>query len=97
MVQVITTRELCWVRPLILAKLSLEAAIFEDFVPEKQVVDVRLTSDLIFPMNLFRAALDIEVIPILSQLEKMDLTPSKIQIAKGELQDFIKNFWTQES
>lgn len=84
-VQVISKRELCWVRPLILAKKSLET----------EVVDVRLTSDLIFPINLFRPALDVEVIPILTHLEKMDLTAEKLQTAKSELQDFIKQFWNE--
>lgn len=89
-VQVITMRELCWVRPLILARLSLESQIIDSLITEKEVVDVRLTSDLIFPLKLFRYALDWEVIPILSCLEKMDLTTGKIQVAKSVLHDFIQ-------
>ncbi len=94
-VQVITNRELCWVRPLILAELSVDSQKFESFISDPKIVDVRLTSDLIFPIKFFRAALDVEVMPILTHLEKMDLTSEKIQRAKYELQGFIKGLWIE--
>ncbi|ACK69678.1 conserved hypothetical protein [Gloeothece citriformis PCC 7424] len=96
-VQVITPRNLCWVRPIILAKLSLDSSRDDYFMAEKEVIDVRLTSDLIFPIDLFRPALDMEVIPILAQVEKMDLMAENISSAKSELQNFIKQIWSKNS
>ncbi|PSF36832.1 hypothetical protein C7H19_12765 [Aphanothece hegewaldii CCALA 016] len=85
-IQVILQRESCWVRPLLL--------VFHlDQDDSQDVFDVRCVSDLIFPFNFFRPALDTEVIPLLSQLSKLDLSPQEEQLSRSKFQELLKEIW----
>lgn len=81
-IQVISQRQTCWLRPLILIKLISEE--------EGKVIDVRETSDLILPELLLKFALDTEVIPLLIELEKIEKKPENSTVKKQILNDFIK-------
>ncbi|TRV12710.1 MAG: hypothetical protein EWV41_03590 [Microcystis wesenbergii Mw_MB_S_20031200_S109] len=58
-IQVIESRSALWVRPLWLI-------VSDNF----ETIDVREGSDLILPMDLFKPALDTEVLPLFSQVVK---------------------------
>jgi hypothetical protein len=85
-VQVISDRQLCWVRPLVLA-------IIRDSLTTEKILDLRFTSDLLWPINLFRPALDTEVIPLLSELDSPDYRAESIQNARQQLNYYIQQFW----
>ncbi|MGB3402594.1 MAG: hypothetical protein WBA77_07875 [Microcoleaceae cyanobacterium] len=88
-IQVVTLRQMCWVRPLMLVEIDPS---FEAVQPFRILSDLRQGSDLILPVSLFRAALDTEVIPLLMQL---DAHPDKTaQVgAHKDLQAFIRRVW----
>lgn len=83
-IQVVTVRELCWVRPLLLADLSYEQPL---------ITDLRDASDLLWPINLFRPALDTEVIGLLSQLLPKEPKADTDSAAQQQLHGFINQVW----
>ena len=92
-IQVVESRQLCWVRPLFLTVLSEAASIYHQLSAPKILIDVRLTSDLLYPISLFRPALDTEVIPLLTQIETQNTSPNAINLAKQQLRHFITQVW----
>ncbi len=86
-VQVVTARRLCWVRPLALVTRS--DAID---VNEPTLQDLRQGSDLVCPIILFQAAIDVEVIPLLAQLSSLE-TKVKLTTAHASLHEFIQSVW----
>lgn len=92
-IQVISDRQLCWVRPLVLTvTLDLTGDPNSVLTADKQI-DMRFTSDLIWPLNLFRPALDTEVIPLLSKLDTPDYRSENIENARQQLNHYIHQFW----
>lgn len=95
-VQIVEARRLCWAHPLVLAMDSLGT---EDFPQssehqfERSCHDLRQGSDLLLPAVLFRQALDVEAIPLLSSLYKLDTIahsePNAI-VARRQLNEFIR-------
>lgn len=83
-IQVITSRDLCWVRPLLLADFTQEETI---------ITDLRDASDLLWPTDLFRPALDTEVIDLLSQLVPKEPKVIVAQVAQQKLHEFINQSW----
>ncbi|MEA5551690.1 hypothetical protein VB713_11985 [Anabaena cylindrica UHCC 0172] len=83
-VQVVISRDLCWVRPLLLANLSQETPL---------ITDLRDASDLLWPINLFRAALDTEAVGLLSQLLPKDAKADCDTVAQQQLNQFIYQLW----
>ncbi|NET02315.1 MAG: hypothetical protein F6K62_25075 [Sphaerospermopsis sp. SIO1G2] len=83
-VQVVTSRDLCWVRPLLLAEVREE---------QTWITDLRDASDLLWPTNLFRPALDTEVINLFSQLSPIEPKVSVDQVAQQKLHHFITQAW----
>ncbi len=83
-IQVVTSRNLCWVRPLLLANFSQE-------IPT--ITDLRDASDLLWPIHLFRPALDTEVIGLLSQLLPKEPKADTDTVAQQQLHQFIHQFW----
>lgn len=69
-IQTVETKQICWVRPLILTKAAYDplagATIADDLV-----YDLRECSDLLLPLQFFRAALDTEVIPLVMHLGQL--------------------------
>ncbi|MBK1987156.1 hypothetical protein A0J48_006325 [Sphaerospermopsis aphanizomenoides BCCUSP55] len=83
-IQVVIARNLCWVRPLLLANFTHEIPL---------VTDLRDASDLLWPVNLFRPALDTEVIGLLSQLLPKEPKADGNIVAQQQLHQFIHQFW----
>lgn len=79
-IQVVTERGSCWVRPIALLTLPTPADMtsypiqFEVSVFSSEHIilhDLRQGSDLLCPLSLFHVALDTEVIPILTKLNTL--------------------------
>lgn len=83
-IQVVVERNLCWVRPLLLLNQDYEAA---------QVIDLRSTSDILWPINLFQPALDTEVIELYSQFLVKEPQPQLSEKAKQQVYAFIQELW----
>ncbi len=70
-VQMVPVRSRCWARPLALAQVipdSLQLALR---------YDLRESSHLLLPAIVFRAALDVELIPLMTALYHPDVHPGK--------------------
>lgn len=97
-IQVVTERQLCWARPL---ALLLPGQNGEDDWVIGTLYDLRQGADLLCPISLFRVALDIEVIPILVQLDAPKnqteaASSAAVELkrqAHQELRDFIHRVW----
>jgi hypothetical protein len=95
-IQIVESRQICWVRPLVLIledsnSLNLE----EESTHQPCCYDLRSDSDLLYPLALFRAALDAEVIPLLSTLYAAG-RDSNCRIASNghqQLRHFIQKVW----
>ena len=81
-IQVVTSRQLCWFRPWLLT-----------LPDDRQVVDLRFTADLLWPLTLFQPALDTEVLPWLAQLNPSNVNPEANQQARKQLHYFIEQVW----
>jgi hypothetical protein len=58
------------------------------------ITDLRDASDLLWPANLFRPALDIEVITFLSQVLAKEPKTEPDSAAKQQLNQFIHQLWS---
>ena len=83
-IEVVASRQVCWVRPLMLAVA----------LPEQLTLyDLRLGADLVWPASLFRPALDTEVIPLLVQLDDPDAQLANSPDAHKQLSCFVREVW----
>jgi hypothetical protein len=78
------------VRPLLLA---VGAADDEAPLTQTIVLDLRPSADLLWPVSLFRPALDTEVLPLLAQLNAPDAPPANSPEASKHLNHFIHRVW----
>ena len=97
-IQVVNSRQLCWVRPLILLEYLSDGNIvdsqsLQSLQDSANLSDLRESSDLIWPIQLFRAALDTEVIPLLVHLEALEGKTTITQTAHQQLQGFVRQVW----
>ncbi|AFZ06948.1 hypothetical protein Osc7112_2517 [Oscillatoria nigro-viridis PCC 7112] len=88
-IQVVEARQVCWVRPLML----VVSASGKDLAAEYTLSDLRDGADLLWPGSLFRAALDTEVISLLTQLQSLDSEKKDGAIASRQLRDFVDRVW----
>ncbi|MBD1887485.1 hypothetical protein QUA30_14695 [Microcoleus sp. Pol14C2] len=88
-IQVVEARQVCWVRPLML----VVSASGKDFSAEYTLSDLRDGADLLWPLSLFRAALDTEVISLLTELHSLDAEKKDGAIASRQLRDFVDRVW----
>jgi hypothetical protein len=90
-VEVVVARQVCWVRPLILAVPLPGNEQLSVLSPEQLTLyDLRLGSDLLWPASLFKPALDTEVIPL---LVKLDAKTENNLDAHQHLSRFIGKVW----
>lgn len=83
-IQFVASRQLCWVRPLLMVSLIEDSPL---------ITDLRHASDLLWPADLFQPALDTEVITLLSQvLAKQPKTELDLA-GKEQLNQFIHQLW----
>ncbi|KAB8333518.1 hypothetical protein SD80_015955 [Scytonema tolypothrichoides VB-61278] len=83
-IQIVASRQLCWVRPLLLVAFTQELPL---------IIDLRDASDLLWSINLFQPALDTEVISFLSQVLAKEPKPGQILDAKQQLNQFLHEIW----
>jgi hypothetical protein len=88
-IQVVEARQVCWVRPLMLVVLVSG----KDSSEEYTLSDLRDGADLLWPLSLFRAAVDTEVISLLTQLHSLDSEKKDAVIASRQLKDFVDRVW----
>ncbi len=99
-VQVIPNRQLCWARPLALTVVAPPGrdnpgqSRFSGEEP-RLTYDLRYGSDLLWPLRLFRPALDTEMVDILPHLRELtvDRDPRSKQIAHQHLHQFMQQVW----
>ncbi|MBD2576849.1 hypothetical protein [Oscillatoria sp. FACHB-1406] len=87
-IQIIPDRQMCWVRPLLLA-------IFNEFELDK-IYDLRSASDLVWPDRFFRAAIDTEVIPLIVELEASSTVIRETNLIRPQLHRFLQRIWQTE-
>lgn len=88
-IQVVRSRHMAWVRPLMLVKSSQTLAEESSAI----LYDLRQGADLLWPVSGFRVALDIEVIPLLTELKMPQTELSASPIASKQLRNFIEQVW----
>jgi hypothetical protein len=94
-IQVIPARQLCWARPLALLQQPDDRALDSDLVFH----DLRQGSDLLLPTSLFCVALDVDAIPVITQLnapKSVQPDPASGQkktLAHSALQNFVRQIW----
>ncbi len=84
-IQVVESRQVGWVRPLLLA----EYADSENLL----LYDLRASADLLWPIALFHPALDTEVMPLLVQLLASEPPLDRDLVAFTRLHQFIYQVW----
>jgi hypothetical protein len=106
-VQLIAVKHACWVHPLgLILRSPTSSTSFEEFGSDHDptdftVYDLRQGADLVWPTILFRAALDIEVLPLLSKLyQPIALSgpeaaqpPQPTLVARQSLNRFVREIW----
>ena len=92
-IQVVEARQVCWVRPLMLVVLVSGKDLSEQWSEEYTLSDLRDGADLLWPLSLFRAALDTEVISLLTELHSLDAEKKDGVIASRQLRDFVDRVW----
>ncbi|MEG3879543.1 hypothetical protein QT972_19500 [Microcoleus sp. herbarium7] len=92
-IQVVEARQICWVRPLMLVGLVAAKDLSQQWSEEYTLSDLRDGADLLWPLSLFRAALDTEVISLLSELQSRDSDKKDSAIASGQLRNFVDRVW----
>jgi hypothetical protein len=100
LVQVVELRQLCWVRPLALLIKShpsiyygTSAIAAESGLQDHTVYDLQDAVDLLLPQKLFRATLDSELLPLLTQLGALKQREDSGRLAHQQLQSFIWQVW----
>ena len=83
-IQVVVARQLCWLRPLLLANCAPEPPI---------ITDLRDGSHLLCPLNLVRPALDTEVITFLSQILAKEPKSQLDSAAQQQYYQFIQQIY----
>jgi hypothetical protein len=83
-IEIVVSRQLCWVRPLVLVNSNSELPL---------VIDLQGVSDLFWPLDLFKPALDTEVIAFLGQLFPKELKFEPDLVAKQQFNLFIHQLW----
>jgi hypothetical protein len=94
-VQIVAIRQMCWARPLMLVTSPALPPTTHSFteVDELTLHDLRQAPDLLWPISLFQAALDSDVIALLSQLYSVQPQPEKAHLARQLLNVFIQQTW----
>jgi hypothetical protein len=104
-IQVIETRQLCWVRPIMLVYSEpslVEITSYQIASHEpgniKGIEPLTDGPDLLWPVNQFRPAMDVDVLPFLVAVENDKSATVNSRQRKNELlRQFIDKVWTGKS
>jgi hypothetical protein len=91
-IQVVESRRVGWVRPLLLAEFPMS-----DSQSQPLIYDLRSSADLLWSLALFRPALDTEVMPLLLQLLASEPPIDRDPVASSRLHQFIHQAWQTET
>lgn len=84
-IQVVESRQVCWVRPLLLVESAPDL--------EPSVLDLRSTVDLLWSLADFRPALDTEILPFLVSIFASAPPPQSSAYARQQLNYFVQQLW----
>ena len=91
-IQLILEREMCWFRPLYMTIDRLDCR--HDCDRENwELIQLQFSSDLLWPINLFRPALDTEVIALLAYLDDSRKPEQNKTSHRRYLNQFIRQVW----
>lgn len=91
-IQTISQRQLCWVRPLTIAITKSTDSPSFDLNTDREIIDLRSASDLLLPLTLFRASYDTEAIYILTELAAKEPNCNRQEISIT-LNNFVRRIW----
>lgn len=84
-IQVVESRQVCWVRPMLLVESAVEK--------EPSVLDLRSTVDLLWSLTAFRPALDTEILPFLACIFTSTPQQQSNAYARQQLNYFVHQLW----
>lgn len=102
-IQVVSTRQLCWVRPTLLiqglpeSNQTIRQAVISNAVqcPEQSgltLYDLEGSPDLIWPLTPFEIAYDVDFFSLLVRL-KINSNDTDVPAGKQQLHQFTHSFW----
>ena len=94
-IDVVPARQLCWARPLMLIVCTSAAELEMLAVGEAdiaQLYPLEEAPDLLWPLDFFQAALDLEVISLLSQAQSLSAADQQRR-GLQQLHYLIKQIW----
>lgn len=89
-IQLIPSRQICWFRPICMTINNLEQDLD---IQNRQLIHLQSGSDLLWPVSLFRAALDTEVIFLLGKLDSLEKSQDYQLFCRQHLNRFIHQVW----
>lgn len=89
-IELIPLRQLCWFRPICLSKLDHE---HDSNLESSELIDLQSGSDLLWPITLFRPALDTEVIYLLVELNNIRESVTSKKANRQYLNKFVRQVW----
>ncbi|HEY9878300.1 MAG TPA: hypothetical protein V6D29_07580 [Leptolyngbyaceae cyanobacterium] len=97
-IQIVTDRQLCWARPLVLIMLPDES--YSTFAGEDLsllppgAVDLLVDGpDILWPLDQFSPALDTEALPVLMLLQDSKQKATDFPRTHERLHQFIQQYW----
>ena len=88
-IEIISIRSLCWVRPIILVNSTENSSNFYNY-KNKNICDLRFTSDLLWDIADFRVVLDTEYLDFFVGLEDFEFQEDNLKLANKKLRSFIQ-------
>ena len=88
-IDVITSRSLCWVRPVLLV-MNYNPNLLNPKT-SGDVYDLRFTADLLWKIDDFRNVLDVEYLEFFVQLEDFKFDEQQLQLAHQKLSYFVRD------
>ena len=95
-IEIISTRSLCWVRPIILVNSAEQSSNFYHY-KNNLICDLRFTADLLWNIADFRVVLDTEYLDFFVSLEDFEFKEERIKLANQKLREFIQELCLQKS
>lgn len=89
-IQLIPRRGLCWFRPICMTKICLNQS---QELTNKELIHLHSSSDLLWPMTLFRPALDTEVISLLYGSDDVAKTTEYPSYSRQYFNQFVQQVW----
>ena len=89
-IQLIPIRRMCWFRPICMTKSNFDR---NGNLENSFLIHLRSGSDLLWPISLFRPALDTEVISLLTDLDDSDKSEQAARFDRQHLNQFVRQVW----